>query len=98
MPLKNQSVEIQRLLLAFEDEASEFHDISLSTYLLTQDGKNIARKFSTPNRVIMLWQYYGRIGAGNDSAALMDNIKESELGWGLKGAETSCFALFEGQN
>lgn len=97
MSLKNQSVEIQRLLNAFEDEASKFHDISLSTYFLTQNGANIDRKFISSNHTIMLWQYYGRIGPENDAATLMNNLKESELKWGLKGAELSCFALIEGE-
>lgn len=96
MSLSNQSPEIQRLLKAFEAEASKFHDLRLSTFLVTQSAASADRKFMSPNHVIMLWQYYGPIGTDQDTHRLLANLEDSELNWGLRGAELSSFAAIEG--
>jgi uncharacterized protein YqfB (UPF0267 family) len=44
----------------------------------------------------MLWQYYGRLAANEDTDRLMNNLQQSELQWGLRGAELSSFAVIEG--
>jgi len=97
MPLATQTAEIQRLLKAFEAEASKFHDVRLSTFRVTQSGASVDRKFISPNHTIMLWQYYGPIGPEDDTARFLANLQESELKWGLRGAESSSFAVVEGQ-
>lgn len=97
MPLSTRTAEIQRLLKAFETEASKFHDLRLSTFLVTQSGANVDRKFISPNHTIMLWQYYGPISHEDDTARFLANLQESELKWGLRGAEISSFAVIEGQ-
>ncbi|MBS1208298.1 MAG: disease resistance protein [Proteobacteria bacterium] len=96
MPLSTKSAEIQRLLKAFEGEASKFTDIQLSTFFVGQQGASVDRTFSSPNHAIMLWQYYGQLDSARDTDHLGTNIQESELQWGLRGAETSAFAIIEG--
>jgi hypothetical protein len=96
MSLKNQSPEIHRLIDAFEAEAARFHDIQLSTILVTPASPSSNRKFNSPNHAIMLWQYYGRVGAGQDIEALMNNLQESQVQWGIRGAELTSFAVIEG--
>jgi hypothetical protein len=97
MPLSEQSAEIQRLLNAFESEASTFHELRLSTLLVTQSGASSDRKFASPNHAIMLWQYYGSVVRDQGTQRLLADLQESELKWGLKGAELSSFAVLEGQ-
>ena len=96
MSLRNQSAEIHRLLSAFEAEAAKFHDIRLSTIFVTKSGPSSDRKLISPNHGVMLWQYYGPIRADEDTERLLKNLQESELQWGLKGAELSSFAIIEG--
>jgi hypothetical protein len=97
MPLSTQTAEIQRLLTAFEAEASKFHDVRLSTFFVTQSGTSVDRKFDSPNHTIMLWQYYGPIGPEDDTARFLADLQDSELKWGLRGAEISSFAVVEGK-
>lgn len=97
MSLRKKQKEIQRLLTAFESEANKFHEISLSTYFITQDGPNSTRQFEYPNHAIMLWQYYGNLGGGEQSLQnFMDNLEDSDLKWGMRGAKISFFAVVEG--
>lgn len=96
MSLSNQSAEIQRLLKAFEIEASRFHDLRLSTFLVTQSGTSANRQFTSPNHTIMLWQYYGPVDANQDTHRLLANLQGSDLNWGIRGAELSSFAVVEG--
>jgi hypothetical protein len=96
MPLLTQTAEIHRLIKAFEVEASKFHDVQLSTFLVTQSGASTDRKFNSPNHTIMLWQYYGSIGPEDETARFLADLQESELKWGLRGAAISSFAIVEG--
>src|SRR5947209_2378181 len=96
MSLSSKTVEIQRFVKAFETEAANFHDVRLSTYLVTQEGTSINRKFISPNHNIMLWQYYGPIATEDDTDHFATNLQKSELQWGLRGAKLSSFALLEG--
>lgn len=97
MTLSNQLLEIQRLIKAFESEAAKFHDLRLCIYFVTQSGSNPNRKFISPNHAIMLWQYYGPIEGETDVDRAATNLQESDIKWGLRGAELSCFALIEGE-
>jgi hypothetical protein len=96
MPLTDKSPEIHRLIGAFEVEASKFHDVQLSRFFVTQDHASAGRRFGSPNHVIMLWQYYGRIGSEPDTERYLSDVQSSDLKWGVRGAEVSCFALVEG--
>lgn len=96
MSLSSKTAEILRLLIAFEIEAAKFHDTRLSTFLVTQSGVTTDRKFISPNHTIMLWQYYGTIQGEDETDHFVTNLQESELKWGLKGAEISSFAVVEG--
>ena len=96
MPLSTQTDEIQRLLKAFDAEASKFHDVRLSTFFVTRSSASVDRVFISPNHTIMLW-YYGPIGPEDDTAGFLANLQESELKWGLRGAKISSFAVVEGQ-
>ena len=97
MALSRRLAEIQRLLKAFEDEASKFHDLRLSTFYVTQSGSSSDRKFASPNHTIMLWQYYGLVGPGQDIEDFRTNLQGSDLKWGLRGAGLSSLAVLEGQ-
>ncbi|MCX7017274.1 MAG: TIR domain-containing protein [Candidatus Sumerlaeota bacterium] len=96
MPLRNQSAEIHRLLSAFEAEAAKFHGIRLSTFFVTQSGPSPNRRLISPNHAVMLWQYYGSIRADHETQRFLNNFQESDLQWGLRGAELSSFAVIEG--
>ena len=96
MSLRNQSVETHRLIGVFGGEAAKFHDIRLRTIFVTQSRPSSDTKFISPNHTVMLWQYYGSIGSDQDTQHLLNNIQESDLRWGLRGAELSSFAVIEG--
>ena len=55
------------------------------------------RKFETPNHTIMLWQFYGKLESENDVEGFVDNLKDSNLKWGMRGAQLSSFAVIEGE-
>jgi hypothetical protein len=91
--------ELLRLRKTFEDEAAQFHDLSLSILYFTQQPPLSDRQFRSPNHQIMLWQYYGEVSASdhNDAERLIANLKNSDTGrFGLRGSQFSCFALVEG--
>jgi hypothetical protein len=96
MSLRSQSAEIHRLFSAFEAEAAKFHDIGLSTILLTQSDPISERTFALPNHAVMLWQYYGSLRGDPDTEHLLNNLQTSDLQWGLRGTELTSFAVIEG--
>lgn len=98
MSLRKKKAEITRLINAFEREADKFHDISFSVFYVTNKGSIEDRKFLSPNHTIMLWQYYGKIEPQGGAERLIRNIKNSDLQWGLRGAELSAFAVIEGES
>ncbi len=81
MSLRSQSAEINRLLSAFEAEAAKFHDIRLTTILLTQKYSISDRKFALPNHSVMLWQYYGSLRSDRDTQLLLNDLQTSDLQW-----------------
>lgn len=96
MSLKDKSVEIQRLIEAFEAEAGKFHDVQFHTYHISQVGGPIlARTFSHPNHAIMLWQYYGNLST-DDIELFVANLQDSDLQWGLRGAALTFMGVIEG--
>ena len=97
MSLKKKKTEIRRLIKAFEQEADKFHDIKFSTYLIASEGNVENRKFESPNHTIMLWQYYGDMTSKGGSEGFVDNLKESDFQWGVRGSELSSFAIIEGK-
>jgi hypothetical protein len=98
MSLRKKKVEIKRLVAAFEREADKFHDISFSVFYVTTEGPIDNRKFNSPNHTIMLWQYYGGIEPLGGVERLFQNLKNSDLQWGLRGAELSAFGVIEGES
>ena len=96
MPLSSLTAEIGRLTRAFALEAEKFHDTRLTNFFVSQGGANIDRPFLSPNHTIMLWQYYGAIEFAKDRIQLVSNLADSELNWGVRGAQLSSFALIEG--
>lgn len=96
MSLRKQHLEIQRLIDAFTIEAGQFHDISFSTFFVSQVDSSSDRQFSSPNHTIMLWQYYGLMQPDTGADNLLKNLRESDLQWGLKGASLSSFGVIEG--
>lgn len=98
MSLRKKKTEITRLVSAFAREADKFHDISFSVFYVTNKGFIEDRKFLSPNHTIMLWQYYGEIEPEGGVERLAKNIKNSDLQWGVRGAELSAFAVIEGES
>lgn len=94
MSLRKKSTEIKRLVDAFDAEAKKFHDITFSTYTITQSSTS-DMKFKSPNHVINLWQYYGKINEEHTPEDFIENLKESNPQWGIRGAQISAFGLIE---
>jgi hypothetical protein len=97
MPLFERTDELKRLIQAFESEAGKFHPLTLSLMYVTQDAPSVNRQIPKPNHGIMLWQYYGAIHGNSGAAELAKNLKDSELKWGIRGAELTCFGILEGE-
>lgn len=97
MSLLVKTVEIERLIDAFEVEAGKFHDIQFSIDYVTQDEVGLSRKVAQQNHAVMLWQYYGPIDGKQQIDQLLSNMKESDLKWGLRGAALTQFGVIEGQ-
>lgn len=97
MPLSDKTDELLRLIKAFEAEAAKFHPLSLSLFYVTQEGISSNRQVARPNHAIMLWQYYGTIEGEQGAARLAKDISESDLKWGVRGADLTCFGLLEGE-
>lgn len=96
MALKDQRTELARLVRAFEEQASQFPDARLSTYLIAQDGPVPQRQAQKPNHAIMLWQYYGLVETEDEVAQMVAHLQDSDLQWGMRGAQLTSFALIEG--
>lgn len=97
MSLNSKTDELQRLIRAFELEAGRFHPLTLTTFFITQETQSLDRSFARPNHAIMLWQYHGALKTAQDTERLAANVAESELKWGLRGAELSRFSVLEGE-
>ncbi|WP_283180576.1 hypothetical protein [Pseudomonas svalbardensis] len=98
MSIRKKRLEIERLITAFGREADKFHDIAFSVFYVTDKGPVDNRRFISPNHTIMLWQYYGKIARQGGAERLVQNIKNSDFQWGLRGAELSAFAIIEGES
>jgi len=97
MALINKTREIERLINAFESEADKYHDIEFHTYLIRQEGlSGIERKFRMPHHAIMLWQYIGPLGSENALNEFSNNFSESDLKWGIRGAQLTKYGVIEG--
>lgn len=101
MSLRKKEKEIQRLIKVFENEASKFHNIKFSIYVIPSGGIVEDIKFESPNHTIILWQYYGKFEKekGTDGFVnnFFDNLKDSDLQWGVRGAELTSFGVIEGE-
>lgn len=96
MPLAERTEELKRLIQAFETEAGRFYPLTLSLLYATQEGLSFNRPIEQPNHAVMLWQYYGAIQSKRRTVGLAKNLEDSDLKWGIRGAERSCFGLLEG--
>lgn len=96
MSIRKKKREIKRLIEAFESEAKKFHDIKLSTFYVTQEGASEDRKFHSSNHAIMLWQYYGTTKKEGGMDEFVEDLKNSDMQWGLRGANLTRFAVVEG--
>ncbi len=94
--IRKRTKEIHRLIEAFEKEANQFYDIEFSVFYLSQNGPVEDRKFHEKNHTIMLWQYQGNMDEKNVSERVTKNVMESNLQWGLKGAQYTCCGVIEG--
>lgn len=98
MSLRKKGNEIKRLISAFEIEAAKFHDIKFSTYFIASNGVVEDRKFESPNHVISLWQYYGKMPLKDVAERFINDLRSSDLQWGVRGAELTSFAVIEGES
>jgi hypothetical protein len=96
MPLADRTDELKRLIQAFEAEAAKFYPLTLSLLYVTQDGPSFNRPIAKPNHAIMLWQYYGAIQGDSGAAGLAKDLRDSDLKWGIRSAELTCFGVLEG--
>ncbi len=94
MSIKKQSSEIKRLIKAFETEANKFHDITFSTFTISQTSYDNSI-FKSPNHAILLWQYYGKINEKHTAKDFMSNFVGNTF-WGIPGSELSAYGLIEG--
>lgn len=97
MSLLEKTDELRRLIQAFESEAAKFHPLSLSLLFATQEGPSFDRELAKPNHAIMLWQYYGAIQGESGATELANSIADSDLKWGIRGANLTCFGVLEGE-
>lgn len=97
MPLSEKTEELRRLIQAFESEAGKFHPLTFSLFYVKQEGGTPPRPVARPNHGIMLWQYYGAIERDGGLDRFSKNVVESDLKWGLRGAELSCMGILEGE-
>ncbi|MBL0920313.1 MAG: TIR domain-containing protein [Hydrogenophaga sp.] len=97
MSLAERTDELKRLIQAFEAEAGKFHPLALSLLYVTQSGRSFNRSFAKPNHAIPLWQYYGAIKNHTGAVELARNLRNSDLKWGVRGAELTCFGVLEGE-
>ena len=97
MALHDKTDELRRLIQAFESESAKFHPLSLSLLFVTPEGPSFNRPFARPNHAIMLWQYYGEIQGETGAADLAKSIVDSDLKWGIRGADLTCSGILEGE-
>jgi hypothetical protein len=97
MPLTEKTEELSRLVRAFEAESSKFHPLGFSLLYVRQNGVNFNRPIAKPNHAIMLWQYYGALDGAQGAARLVTDIVESDLKWGVRGADLTCMGILEGE-
>ncbi len=98
MSLRKKKIEIKRLISSFEREADKFHNLTFSIFYVNDKVPIDDRKFKSPNHTIMLWQYYGKVEPQRGAEKLFQNLKDSDLQWGLRGSELSAFAVIEGDS
>ncbi len=96
MSLTEKTDELKRLIQAFEAEAGRFYPLTLSLLHLTQEEPSDSRPIAKPNHAIMLWQYYGAIHGDSGAEELAKDLRDSELKWGIRGAELTCIGILEG--
>lgn len=97
MSLTNKTIEIKRLIKAFENQANKFHKIEFYTYEYNQGQVIENKRFKQPNHLIMLWQYIGKISGNNEINKFVSNANDSNLKWGIRGAELTKYAVIEGK-
>lgn len=97
MALAEKTDELNRLIQAFEAEAAHFYPLTFSLLYVAQDGPSFNRPIAKPNHAIMLWQYYGAIQGDTGASGFAKNLEHSDLTWGIRGAELTCFGVLEGE-
>lgn len=97
MSIRKKKKELERLKMAFEEEADSYHDINLSIIYATQNWISREGRFKQPNHGIPLWQYYGKIESEESIKKLHENIRTSKSKYGVRGSKYSAFAMLEGK-
>ncbi len=95
--LANKTIEIKRLIKAFENQAKKFHKIEFHTYEYHQGQEVENIKFKQPNHLIMLWQFIGKLSGNNEINEFVSNVNDSNLKWGIRGAELTKYGVIIGK-
>ena len=95
--LANKTIEIKRLIKAFENQAKKFHKIEFHTYEYHQGQEVENIKFKQPNHLIMLWQFIGKLSGNNEINQFVSNVNDSNLKWGIRGAELTKYGVIIGK-
>lgn len=95
--LVQKIIEIKRLIKAFENQANKFRKIEFYTYEYNQDGAEENRKFKQPNHLIILWQYFGKLSGDNEIKKFVSYVNDSNLKWGIRGANLTKYGVIEGK-
>jgi len=83
--------EWSRLRMDFEREATNYHDVKLAVFYVTNEGPSMRNKFAELNHTISLWQFYG---SSDDARERLASAKFTKFG--VTGAEVSAFGLISG--
>lgn len=97
MPLAEKTEELQRLIKAFEAEASRFHPTTFSLEYLSDQSPGFSRPIALKHHGILLWQFYGSLNDGSDTEQFANTVASSNLKWGIPGAQVSCLGIIEGE-
>lgn len=85
--------ELQRLRQDFEEQASQYHDLTLSIHFLIRGQPQEEVLFKHHNHTIALWQYMGNVTPQTDMKEFL-NFQPTDFG--LTQAEVTAYGVVEG--
>lgn len=94
---KTKAKEIDRLIRAFEHQAGNFHNLTLSLEYIKRGQTSYSRPIKNKHHGIFLWQFFGVLKNKDDTEAFAQSIEGKNLQWGVPNAELTCIAIIEGE-